>query len=177
MKLLIFIRKKKIEKDINYQMKFNIENNIFDLNLIKQNIKNKLNIQTNEINKLITIFNLNENKENKINNFNNFKFENMKHIKTLNNNEGWIYCLKILDDGRLAAGDHYSNLIIYNKETFKPDIIIQNNLNDLLNFTQLKNKNIACSFNSNSTLKIIKKKIKLIILKILILKIYKILQL
>ena len=80
----------------------------------------------------------------------------MKNIKTLNNNEGNIFCLKTLDDGRLAAGDYYSNLIIYNKETFNPEITIQNNLSSLYNFTQLKNKNIACSFKSDSTLKIIK---------------------
>ena len=59
----------------------------------------------------------------------------MKNIKTLNNNKGWINCLKTLDDGRLAAGDSNSNLIIYNKETFNTDIIIQNNLSWLLNFT------------------------------------------
>ena len=96
-------------------MKYNIENNYFDLTLMKQNIKNKLNTQTNEINKIITILKsnennkiINENKENEtnnFNNFNNFKFENMKNIKTLNNNKGYIECLKTLDDGRLAAGD------------------------------------------------------------------------
>ena len=60
-------------------MKYNIENNYFDLNLIKQNIKNKLNTQTNEINQLLKIFKSNENnkiininKENKANNFQNF---------------------------------------------------------------------------------------------------------
>ena len=58
-------------------MKYNIENNIFDLNLIKQKIQNKLNIQTNEINQLITILKLNENKENETNIFNNFKIENL----------------------------------------------------------------------------------------------------
>ena len=80
----------------------------------------------------------------------------MKNIKTLNNNQGLIECLKTLDDGRLAAGDFKSNLIIYNKETFNPDIIIQNNLGSLRNLIQLKNKNIACSFYSNKTIKIIK---------------------
>ena len=101
-------------------MKYNIENNNFDLSLIQQNIKNKLNIQTKEINQLITILKLNENnniinenKENEINNFNNFKIENMQNIKILNNNEKCIWCLKTLDDGRLAAGDDNSNLIIY----------------------------------------------------------------
>ena len=161
--IINFYKKKKIESDINYQMKYNIENNNFDLTLIKQNINNKLIIQTKEINQLIKILKLNENnniinenKEKEINNFNNFKIENMNLITIIKCNEGWIWCLKTLDDGRLAAGDEYSNLIIYNKETFKPDIIIQNNLNNLSNFTQLKNKNIACSFLSNNTLKIIK---------------------
>ena len=91
-----------------------------------------------------------------IDNFQNFKFENMNNIKTLNNNQGGICCLKTLDDGRLAAGDGSSNLIIYNKDTFNPEITIKNNLSYLFNFTQLKNKNIACSFDSNYTLKIIK---------------------
>ena len=47
-------------------------------------------------------------------------------------------------------------LIIYNKETFNPEITIKNNLSSLYNITQLKNKNIACSFGSDYTLKIIK---------------------
>ena len=41
------------------------------------------------------------------------------------------------------------------------DIIIQNNLSILLKFTQLKNKNIICSFYSNSILKIIKINMKI----------------
>ena len=49
----------------------------------------------------------------------------MQNIITLKCNEGSIFCLKTLDDGRLAAGDQYSNLIIYNKQTFNPDIIIK----------------------------------------------------
>ena len=118
-------------------MKYNIENNNFELNLIKQNIKNKLNIQTNEINQLIITLKLNENnkiihenEENETNYFNNFKFENMNLITIIKCNQGYIRCLKKLDDGRLAAGDSNSNLIIYNKETFEP-IIKQNNLDSL----------------------------------------------
>ncbi len=89
-----------------------------------------------------------------------FNLDEYVNTLTLNDNKGRIYCLKILDDGRLAAGDEDSNLIIYDKETFKPDIIINNNLSSLLNFTQLKNKNIICSFRADSTLKIIKIKNK-----------------
>ena len=80
----------------------------------------------------------------------------MNLITFLKCNEGRINCLKTLDDGRLAAGDQNSNLIIYNKETFNPEITIKNNLSGLCNFTQLKNKNIACSFTSHYTIKIIK---------------------
>ena len=86
-----------------------------------------------------------------------------KEFMTLNYHEGPIYCLKTLDDGRLAAGDGCSTLIIYDKETFNPDIIINNRLGPLLNFTQIKNKNIICSFMRNYDdimLKIIKIKSK-----------------
>ena len=69
---------------------------------------------------------------------------------TLNNNKEYISYLKTLDDGR------YSNLFIFNKKTFNPDIINNNNLSSLYNFIQLQNKNIACSFCSDNTLKIIK---------------------
>ena len=94
-------------------------------------------------------------KQNEID-FNNFKFENMKNVKTINNIAGVICCLKILDDGRLAAGDSFSNLVIYNKDTFTPDVIIKNNLGVLCNFIQLKNKYLACSFFAGFSLKIIK---------------------
>ena len=91
-----------------------------------------------------------------IDKFKNFKFENINVIKILNDNEGNILCLKTLENGGLAAGDYKSNLIIYNKETFKPDIIIKSNLENLYNFIKLKNKNIACLFKKNFTFKIIK---------------------
>ena len=156
-------------------MKSNIQNNYFNLTQIKDKIQNILNAQSKEINELITLISKNENilEQNKIkniqkndnnniinrkenNNFQNFKFENMKIVTIIKCNKGCICCVKTLYDGRLAAGDHYSNLIIYNKETFKPEITIKNYFSVLFNFTQLKNKNIACSFYSDYTLKIIK---------------------
>ena len=114
--IINFYKKKKIKKDINYQMKYNIKNIIFDLNLIQQNIKNKLNIQINEINKLLKILKSNENnkiiheiKENETNIFQNFKFENLNLVTILKCNKLEIYCLKTLEDGRLVAGDANSN--------------------------------------------------------------------
>ena len=85
---------------------------------------NTQNIITTNNNNII-IINRNEN-----NNFLNFKFENMKIVTIIQCNKGAIYCLKTLEDGRLAAGDSKSNLIIYNMETFKPEVIIKNNLEE-----------------------------------------------
>ena len=154
--IINFYKIKKNESAINYQMKANIENNFFNLEQTKEIITYNLNIEQSEMNKLIQLLNELQNEPNSIY-FHNFKIEKVNNIKTINNNNGYyIYCLQILDDGRLASGDYNSNLIIYNKETFNSDILIQNNLGPLNNFTQLKNKNIACSFNNNYTLKIIK---------------------
>ena len=156
--IINFYKIKKIECDVNYQMKSNIKNNLFDLTEIENKIEINLNDQINKMENLIKLLKTNENEINnkKIDEFKNFKIENVKNIKILNNNEGWIYSIKILNDGRLIAGDSKSNLIIYNKETFNVEIIIKNNLGDLLNFIQLKNKNIVCSFDNENTLKIIK---------------------
>ena len=153
----------KEQKNLNYQIIENVRN------IMKLPIKIELNQNINNIiqkNNILYDNLINEIKYelgiiNKIDfDFKNFKIENANNIKTLNNNKGSIYCLNILEDGRLAAGDSYSNLIIYNKTTFNPEILIENNLSTLYNFTQLKNKNIACSFESESTLKIIKIKNK-----------------
>jgi len=142
-----FYKRKKKVNDINYQMKANIENNHFNLLKTYQKLKININMQIKKINELIFLFRKNDIK---------YKIEKMKNIQTLNNNKGSICCLKILKDKRLAASDTKSNLIIYNLETFKPEINIQNNLGCLLNFIQLKNDNLACSFEKNFSLKILK---------------------
>ena len=159
--IINFYNIKTKENNINYQMKSNIGKNYFDLTQINEKIINNLNSQTKEINELIKLLKMKEFKSefnflNEFYNFKDFKFENMNNFQTLNYNEGFIYCLKTLVDGRLASSDSCSNLIIYNKLTFKPEIIIQNNLSCLFNFIQLKNKNLACLFDSNYTIKIIK---------------------
>ena len=148
----------KEQKNLNYQIIENVRN------IMKMPIKTELNknimniINKNEI--LIENFideiklELGILKENE--KFKNFKIENMENLTTLNNNQRDIFSLVKLNDERFAAGDSFSNLIIYNKETFKPDLIIKNNLGNLFTFTQLKNKNLACSFDKNNTLKIIK---------------------
>ena len=145
--MLKIYKRKKNENDINYQMKANIENNHFNLSKFYQILKNNLDIQLIKINELINLFRKNETK---------FDIKKMNNFFTFNNNKGSICCLKILNDGRLAASDTKSNLIIYNLETYKPDIIIQNNLGCLINFIQLKNNNLVCSLENDFSLKILK---------------------
>ena len=152
----------KDKKNLNYQIIENVRN------IIKYPIKTELNKDINDI--IYKYNNLYNNFTNEIKNklsikkendkFKDFNFEKMNNLKTLNNNQGSILCLKTLDDGRLAAGDYNSNLIIYDSETFNPDIVIKNNLSQLLNLNQLKNKNLVCSFSIDNTFKIIKIKNK-----------------
>ena len=139
----------------------NKDETINELNYYVKTLKDKLNEKENDLKEAknkIYLLEKELNNQKIINVFknNNLKIKNMNNVKILNNNKGNINCLKTLDDGRLAAADEFSNLIIYNKETFNPDIIINNNLDSVLTFTQLKNKNIALSFKKDNSLKIIK---------------------
>ena len=73
--------------------------------------------------------------------------ENLNNFKTINNeNQGNIYCLQPLYDGRLAAGNSESNLNIYDMEIFIPNFIINNNLGNLSKFIQLRNKKNSMFF-------------------------------
>ena len=114
----------KNQKNLNYQIIENVRN-IMKLNIKTQmnnNIKNIIDKNDILFDEFIKGIKIELGIIKQIDNFQNFKFENMNHFKSLNDNKGAIWCLKTLEDGRLAAGDSNSNLIIYNKETFEPKI-------------------------------------------------------
>ena len=71
-------------------------------------------------------------------------------LKELNyHNEGLSHIL-ILNGGRISSSSTDNTLIIYNKNTFKPDIIIEH-LNYVNYFIQLRNTNIVtCSWDHTS---------------------------
>ena len=52
-------------------------------------------------------------------------------------------CLCLLDDGRLVSGSSDYSIIIYNKTTYKPDIIIKEHNNWVICILNLKNNTIA----------------------------------
>ena len=113
----------------------NIENNINEINKINNDIKKCHLNKKNEIK-----FNLDENKlqdfieeikalgqitteEEEF--YNNYKIEAKNPIYTLNNHSNNVLCLTVIKDGRLVSGARDYKIIIYNKTTYHPDLIIK----------------------------------------------------
>ena len=140
----------------------NIENNIKEINLINDSIKksqlNKgciifYNIKELEINQLKnTIQNFGEiMTEDKL--YRDFKIEAKNPVHTLKNHTASVYCLCVLSDGRLASGSADKSIIIYNKETFQPDLIIKEHNNTITCITQLSS-GLTASCSCDKTIKL-----------------------
>ena len=94
--------------------------------------------------------NENEN-ENKLDYNEIFKDFNIVNLtpknKLTNHGEKAVSTILQLQDGRLASGGEDENIIIYNKETFKPELTISEHTNGIWDLIQLKNGNlISCSY-------------------------------
>ena len=83
-----------------------------------------------------------KNKDNKINNqinnnnlYNNFNIELKKPIHIFRDDK--VSCLTAMNDGRLVFGYNDRSIIIYNKETYKPDLIIKEHDGPVRYITQL----------------------------------------
>ena len=77
---------------------------------------------------------------------NNFNISLKNPIHTLNYHKNWILCLSILDDGRLISGSRDNSIIIYNKTTYRPDLIINEHKASLNSIIQLSSGILAtCS--------------------------------
>jgi len=99
------------------------------------------------------------NKEKPINNINNrikndslyndFNIETKEpiHIIKLESHHIHLVCfLTVMNDGRLVSGCGYCSIIIYNKETYKPDLIINEHTNYVVCIIQLSSGILAsCS--------------------------------
>ena len=64
-------------------------------------------------------------------------------IHTLTNHTNSVYCLCLLNDGRLVSGSDDKSIIIYNKITYQPDIIIKEHNKGILYITQLSSGILA----------------------------------
>ena len=63
-----------------------------------------------------------------------------------------FYCIYILQDGKIAAGDSSGNIIIYNKNNFKSELTIKES-GYIMYLTQLKNGSLV-SLNSDGSINI-----------------------
>ena len=79
-------------------------------------------------------------------------------IHKLNFHEDHIFCLAIMNDGRLASGSQDHLIIIYNKKSFKPDLVIKEHKHYVCCIIQLNSGILAsCSFDKTIKLFNIKK--------------------
>ena len=113
------------------------DNIIFELNkkikYLEEQLKDKTNNNNNYLNKILNINN-------------NFNISLKKPIYTLNYHKEWILCLYVLNDGRLISGSADKSIIIYNKATYQPDLIIKEHKGSVRCITQLSSGILAtCS--------------------------------
>ena len=87
--------------------------------------------------------------------YNNFNIELKNPIHKLNYHTWNVECLTVMNDGRLVSGSMDGSIIIYNKETYKPDLIIKEHKYDVRYIIQLSSRILAsCSF--DNTIKLFK---------------------
>ncbi len=160
------------EKEKTIQQKDNIikqnEESIKEKNeIIKEKneiIKEKSNIiikLEEYIKKMEKEYKINENEiekknikvENNTNLVKEFNIKCIGPINTLKNHTSYIFCFTLLNDGRLVSGSYDKSIIIYNKETFQPDIIIKEHKSDVRCLVQLKN-GVLASCSGDRTIKL-----------------------
>ena len=67
----------------------------------------------------------------------NYKIEMKNPIHKITNHTDMVLCLCVLNDGRLVSGSNDKSIIIYNKTTYQPDIIIKEHNNGITCISQL----------------------------------------
>lgn len=87
------------------------------------------------------------NKEKNYDSYNDFNIKLKEPIHKLNLHTGYVYCLAILNDGRLVSGSVDKSIIIYNKVTFQPDLIIKEHTGVVCCIIQLSSGElVSCSY-------------------------------
>ena len=147
----------------------NIENIIEEISSINKNINkcknlNDININLNIekekeikeiIKKLGKIEIENKNENTNYNLYNDFNIQLKEPIHKLKFHTGKVYCLTVLNDGRLVSGSEDKSIIIYNKETYQPDLIIKEHNDYVTCIIQLSSGElVSCS--DDQTIKIFK---------------------
>ena len=58
-------------------------------------------------------------------------------VHKLTNHTATVICLCVLNDGRLVSGSYDKSIIIYNKITYQPDLIIKEHSSNVYCIIQL----------------------------------------
>jgi len=119
-------------------------------------LKEIIKIKDEEIKLLKKKLNKYKNKEIKNDNnnlYNNFDIKLKEPIHILNNHTSYVNCLTILKDGRLVSGSSDKSIIIYNKETYKPDLTIKEHKDDVFCIITLSS-GILASCSCDETIKL-----------------------
>ena len=125
--------KSTVKKD-NIISELNEKINVLENQLKNNNIKSKLTKDETQ-----------ESKNDNLSNDFNIKLKNPIH--TLNFHTDYVYCLTVLNDGRLVSGSGDHSIIIYNKTTYQPDLIIKEHKDTVRCITQLSSGILAtCSY-------------------------------
>ena len=158
------------ENNLNAFIKdcIDIENNIKKLNEIDENIKkhhlNKnikidFSLEDNGIKKILDkIKNIGEitiNDEAINNKYNDFDINTKNPLYQLNNHSKAIICLILMKDGRLVSGSNDNSIMIYNKISYTPDLVIKEHDNPVLCIIQLSSGVLASS-SEDKTIKLFK---------------------
>ena len=78
--------------------------------------------------------------------YDDFNIKSKNPIHKLNAHTYYVYCLTIMNDGRLVSGSYDKSIIIYDKTTYRPDLIIREHSSYVFCVTQLSSGILAsCS--------------------------------
>ena len=146
---LKLIKENIILKENNYLLKEKVENLEKKINLLESKITSNSNISEKNIQSVFSSKSL-------INN--NFSLKVLKIHKTLNINNNIIYCMKLLQDGRLAITAEEYKIKIFNLESFEPELILTEHVSNVNCIEQLNDGTlVSCSDDQSIILYTIKK--------------------
>ena len=79
--------------------------------------------------------------------YDDYKIENKNPFHKLTNHTDYVFCLCVLNDGRLVSGSYDNSIIIYNKKTYQPDLIIKEHNSYISCIVQINSGElVSCSY-------------------------------
>ena len=119
--------------------------------ILELNLKNNSDFNFSTFNKNISNSNLSIQIDETVNYFNSYSFikedvdlSKIKDIKSIDAHKLNVKSLIILKDGRIASCSHDKTIKIYNIQTYKCEVIINKNIDEVEGIAQLENNILIC---------------------------------